>query len=238
MAKTYTWSGRVAATITALPERDSRAFWEVVEGTGDAGTPLVAPEVLAFLVREAFARGASARAERLYAVLWRRYAANVLFYASQYQGRLQRSLTGEDVAVEVFALLCSRLRAATDVTFYECCFLPGLKRLTLDKVQRLPDEPLVSLTVQRDADAEEEQQDLEDPGAVDPHEQAELSEYQEELRGTLPARLQGLQPKVQMTARLLMQGKAEGEIAAALGVSTRMVTNYKAVLRQALAGLA
>ena len=237
MARTYTWSVRVAGTIAALPERDSRAFWELVEGTGDADTPL-APEVLAFLIREAFARGAQARAERLFSVLWRRYAAHVLFYARQYQARLQRSLTGEDVAVEVFSLLCARLRTATDVTFYECCFLPGLKRLTLDKVQRLPDEPVVSLTVQRDTEAEEEQQDLADPGAVDPHEQAEASEYQEALRALLPARLHGLQPKVQMTARLLMQGKAEGEIAAALGVSTRMVTNYKAVLRQALAGLA
>ena len=236
MAKTYTWSGRVAATIAALPERDSPAFWELVERTGDGGVAL-APEVLAFLVRESFAHGALARAERLYAVVWRRFAGHVLVYARQYQARLQRSLTAEDVAVEVFALLCARLRAATDVTFYECCFLPGLKRLTLDKVQRLPDEPLVSLTVQRDEEAEEEQQDLEDPGAADPHEEAEMSEYQEELRAVLPARLHGLPPKVQTTAHLLMQGKAEGEIAAALGVSTRMVTNYKAVLRQALAGL-
>lgn len=243
MTRTYEWSQRVADAIAALPPRGSAAFWALVEHSGDdrraargSGGPPAA-EVLAYLVREAYAAGDRALAERVFAVLWDRYAGHVLFYAREYRTRLQRSLTAEDVAVDVFTTLCTRLRNAGDVTFYECCFLPGLKRLTLDKVQRMDDEPLVSLTVQRDEGAEEEQHDLPDHAAVDPLEHVEEVERHEDLRALLPDRLRGLPEKAQRAAWLLMQGKAEGEIATSLGVSTRMVTNYKAAIRQALSGL-
>ena len=240
MARTYEWSQKVAAAIAALPERDGEAFWALVEGSGHGAAPRTAPlvpEVLAYLVREAYGCGARVRVERLVAVLWDRYAPHVLYYASQYQTRLLRGITADDVAIEVFTLLCNRLRNAEATTFYECCFLPGLKRLTLDKVQRLDDEPLVSLTVQR-AEGEEEEQDLPDHGAIDPQEQAEEGERHEALRQLLPSLLDGLPERARRTAYLLMQGKGEGEIAADIGVSTRMVTNYKVMIRKALTELA
>lgn len=233
MARTYEWSQRVAVLIAQLPARESVAFWERVEGAGDAAR--LPPEVLAYLVREAYAAGERARAERVFAALWDRYAAHVSYYAREYTARLQRALTAEDVMVDVFTLLCQRLRAAADVTFYECCFLPGLKRLTLDKVQRMEDEPVVSLTVGREEGSEEEQQqDLLDPMAVDPVERAEEQERQEDLRAMLPERLRDLPEKAQRTALLLMQGRTEGEIAGELGVTPRMVTNYKAAIRRSL----
>ena len=239
MARTYEWSQKVTAAIAALPERDCTAFWTLVEGGGHDGVSRAAPpppEVLAYLIREAYGCGARGRAERLVAALWDRFAAHVLYYAKQYQTRLLRGITAEDVAIEVFTLLCNRLRNAEATTFYECCFLPGLKRLTLDKVQRLDDEPLVSLTVQRE-EGEEEEQDLPDHGALDPQEQAEEGERHEALRQLLPALLDGLPERARRTAYLLMQGRGEGEIAADIGVSTRMVTNYKAMIRKALVEL-
>jgi DNA-directed RNA polymerase specialized sigma24 family protein len=193
--------------------------------------------VLAYLVRLAYAHGERAAAERIFAVLWDRFAAHVIFYAQGYRSRLRRGVEAEDVVVDVFATLCARLRSAEGCTFYEACFLFGLKRLTLDKVQRMPDEPLVSLTQTREEGEEEEQRDLEDREAPDPREQAERGEQRSELRQALPSRLHGLPDRARHTAWLLMQGRSEGEIAATLGVSTRMVTNYKAAIRTALDGL-
>jgi DNA-binding CsgD family transcriptional regulator len=235
MARTYEWSQRIATLIARLPVRGSAAFWALVEGSGqEAALP---PEVLAYLVREAYAQSEPARAERVFSLLWDRYAAHVFYYARAYSARLQRAMTAEDVMIDVFTLLCQRLRVATDVTFYECCFLPGIKRLTLDKVQRMEDEPLVSLTVQREEGDEEQQQDLPDHAAIDPMEHAEERERQEDLRALLPERLHDLAEKAQRTALLLMQGRTEGEIAGELGVTTRMVTNYKAAIRRALSDL-
>lgn len=235
MARTYEWSQRIAELIARLPARGSAAFWALVEGSGqDSSLP---PEALAYLVREAYAQGEAARAERVFTVLWDRYATHVAYYARGYAARLQRALTADDVMVDVFTLLCQRLRAATDVTFYECCFLPGLKRLTLDKVQRMEDAPLVSLTVQREEGDEDQQQDLPDQAAIDPMEHAEERERQEDLRALLPERLRDLPEKAQRTALLLMQGRTESEIAGEIGVTTRMVTNYKAAIRRALSDL-
>src|SRR5690348_16695165 len=114
MTRTYEWSRRVADAIAALPPRGSAAFWALVEGGGEnrraASGPGAPPaEVLAYLVREAYALGDRALAERVFAVLWDRYAGHVLFYAREYRTRLQRSLTVEDVTVDVFTTLCTRL---------------------------------------------------------------------------------------------------------------------------------
>lgn len=233
MARTYEWSRRIADLIEALPAWGSADFWLALE---DGGSRTALPaEVLAYVVRAAYARDERSLAERAFALLWARHASHVIYYARDYRMRLQRSVTAEDVAVDVFATLATRLRGATGVTFYECCFLPGLKRLTLDKVQRMEDEPLVSLTVERE-DGEEEH-DVQDQAAVDPFEHVEVLEEREELRAALPAYLIDLPERAQRTALGLMHGQTESQIAAALGVSTRMVTNYKAAIRRVLADL-
>jgi mycothiol synthase len=238
MSATYTWSPRVERLIDALPLAGGRlpiddgGFWSVVEAAGDTALP---PEVLAYLVRIAYAQNLRGAVDRLFGLIWDRYAAHVVAYARRYSARLQRMVAVEDVVVDVFALLAERLRKAAGVTFYEACFLLGLKRLTLDKVQRLADEPLLSLTVGGEDGEEEEQREFPDPGAVDPQAQALDSERLAALHRALPVRLHGLPDRVLQTAVLLMAGRGEKEIAEALGVSTRMVTNYKATLRRALA---
>jgi RNA polymerase sigma factor (sigma-70 family) len=238
MAKEYVWSARVAAAVAALPPHDGRLpteyarFWPMVESRGSAALP---PEVLAYLLRIAHAQGDRAAAERLFTELWDRYAPYVASYARRYQQRLQRMVTIDDVTVDVFVSLNSRLSSASGITFFEACFLPGLKRLTLDKVQRLPDEPTTSLTMTPDEGDGDAQWDMPDPDAEDPQERSEERERRQALREALPPMLQSLPERVQQTARMLMDGMSEGEIARQIGVTPRMVTNYKAAIRSALA---
>jgi DNA-directed RNA polymerase specialized sigma24 family protein len=168
-------------------------------------------------------------------VLWDRAAPRVAYYASSYTQMLQRAITIEDVTVEVFALLSRRLAAADGITFYEAIFHEGLKRLTLDKVQRLPDPPLESLAMQSPESDEEEQRDLPDPRAIDPQAHAEQSEAQRLLSTELGARLRELREPQYQTALLLMQGYSESAIASRLGVTTRTITNHKAAIRRVLA---
>ena len=236
MAKIYEWSPTVRAAIGALPPLLSPPFWQAVEGHGQ-GSPPLPPEVLAYLVRETYARGEHAMAERVFAVLLERCGRYVIAWARDFQGRLYGAQTAEDVLVEVFTLLWNRLIAAKGATFYEACFMRGLKRLTQDKLFRLPDEPTVSITMSQD-EGEDEQQDIADHAATDPHEHAERLEWQADLRQELAQRLHERPASIQRTAWLLMQGRGEGEIARELRVSTRMVTNYKAALRALLADLA
>lgn len=237
MTSTYTWSTRVEQRIAQLPlvdgaiPTDDRAFWAHVEAVGDGALP---PEVLAYLVRIAYKQGTRSAVDRLVSLLWDRYGPHVAYYARGYGGRLRRMVEVDDVAVDVFSILTDRLRRADGVTFYEACFLPGLKRLTLDKVQRLHDEPLISLTTSQDEGDAEEQREVPDDGAVDPHDEALENERRAEMRRAIPLQLRGLPERVLSAAVLLMEGKSEKEIADALGVSTRMVTNYKAALRRAL----
>ena len=98
--------------------------------------------------------------DRLCGVLWDRAAPKVAYYARNYSQRFQRSITVDDITVEVFEILFRRLRQAEGITFYEAIFVRGLQLLTLDKVQRLKDEPLDSLAVQPPDSDEEEQRDL------------------------------------------------------------------------------
>jgi len=233
MSKDYVWSAPVAASIEALPAFGGASFWSLLEQQS------VAPEVLAYLVRVGSAAGDVRSAERVFAFIWDRAASYVLHWAQAFSSRLERARTAEDVLVEVFTTLWRRLiRSGSDeVTFYECCFLRGLKQLTQDVTFRLPAEDSVSLTTELPEDGQEEQQDLPDPDAVDPLEHLEAQERRSALRAALPDHLFGLPEKVQRTAFLLMANHGEGEIARMLGVSTRMVTNYKATIRQALTGL-
>jgi DNA-directed RNA polymerase specialized sigma24 family protein len=238
MARTYQWSPKVAAIIESLPMHNGQVslrdpvLWTLVETYDAAQLPL---EVVAYLARLAYATADEQAIDRLFDVLWERAAPRVAYYARAYSQRLQRSITVEDVTVEVFEILFRRLRSAEGITFYEAIFVEGLKLLTLDKVRRLKDEPLESLAVQSPDGDEEEQRDLPDPEAVDPQVQAEQSEAHGILSTELGARLRGLREPEYQTALLLMQGLSETAIAGRLGVTTRTITNHKAAIRRLLA---
>jgi DNA-directed RNA polymerase specialized sigma24 family protein len=238
MARTYQWSPKVAAIIATLPMRDGQvslrdpALWALIETHEATQLPL---EVIAYLVRMAYVTADEQAIERLCVVLWDRAASRVAYYARAYSQRLQRSVTVEDVTVEVFEILCRRLRSAEGITFYEAIFVEGIKLLTLDKVRRLKDEPLESLAVQSPDGDEEEQRDLVDPEAIDPQAHAEQTEARGILSTELGARLRGLREPEYQTALLLMQGLSETAIAGRLGVTTRTITNHKAAIRRLLA---
>jgi DNA-directed RNA polymerase specialized sigma24 family protein len=240
VTKTYQWSPKVAASIATLPALDGQvsltdpALWALVERPDATPLPL---EVIAYLVRLAYAAADEQAIDRLFAVLWDRAAPRVAHCAHAYSQRLRRSITIDDITVEVFEILFRRLRQAEGITFYEAVFFEGLNLLTLDKVRRLKDEPLESLGAPLPNGDEDEQRDLPDPQAIDPQAHAEQRESQQFLSTQLGARLRELREPQYQTALLLMQGLSEGEIARRLGVTTRTITNHKATIRRLLADL-
>lgn len=241
MARTYEWSPRLAEAIASLPPHEQglpvadQCFWSLVEAIGDAAPAL---EVLAYLVRHAYAHGQRAAAERVFAILWERAHNQVIWFAVRaLGGYLGGDLDAADIVVEAFRLLGARLRAATGVTFYEVTFLGGLKRLVLDQRRGLDTTFVETLSVSPDEGGEGEQRELCDAGALDPEQEALDRDRQDELRRAIPQRLAALPPRIQQTAYLLQQFQGETAIAESLGVTTRMVRHYKARIRDALAGL-
>jgi hypothetical protein len=241
MARTYDWSPQIVEAIAALPRHDDglatldECFWTQVEATGAQAPPL---EVLAYLVRVAYAHGERSAAERVFAALWARAHAQVIGFAVRtLGGYLGGAVDAADIVVEAFRLLGIRLRAATGITFYEVTFLGGLKKLVLDQRRGLDTTFVETLSASPDEGEEGEQRDIRDANALDPEQQALDSDRQEELRTVIPERLAGLAPRARQTAYLLQQFQSETAIAQSLGVTTRMVRHYKAQIRDALSGL-
>jgi len=94
-----------------------------------------------------------------------------------------------------------------------------------------------TLSVAPDEGDEGEQRELRDTAAIDPEQQALDRDRREELRRVIPERMAALPLRARQTAYLLQQFQSETAIAEALGVTTLMVRNYKASIREALAGL-
>jgi hypothetical protein len=241
MARTYDWPPHVADAIAALPAHDhglaaaGEHFWSVVEATGTEAPPL---EVLAYLVRRAYAQGQRAAAERLFAVLWARTHRQLTGFAVRaLGGYLTGHVDAADIIVETFRLLGTRLRAATDITFYEVTFLGGLKKLVLDQRRGLDKTFVETLSVSPEDGDDGEEREVHDTDALDPEQQVLETDRQEELRQLIPARLATLSPRAQQTASLLQQFQSETAIAQSLGVTTRMIRHYKAQIREALADL-
>jgi DNA-directed RNA polymerase specialized sigma24 family protein len=241
MARIYDWSPQLAEAIAALPTHEQglpvadQCFWSVVEASGDEAPAL---ELLAYLVRQAYAHGQRAAAERVFAALWERAHSQVIGFAvRKLGGYLGGDLDAADIVVEAFRLLGVRLRASTGITFYEVTFLGGLKRLVLDQRRGLDTMFVETLSVSPDEGDEGEQRELRDTAAIDPEQQALDRDRREELRRVIPERLAALPHRARQTAYLLQQFQSETAIAEALGVTTRMVRNYKASIREALAGL-
>jgi len=241
MARTYEWPPHIAEAIAALPLHDrgspvtDPAFWAVVEATGD-GAPAL--EVLAYLVRWAYVQGQRPVAERVFAALWARAHNQLIAFAVRaLGGYLGGEVDADDIVVEAFRLLGVRLRAAIGITFYEVTFLGGLKKLVLDQRRGLDTRFVETLSISSEDEGEGEQREVHDTNALDPEQQAVAADSQDELRRVIPARLATLAPRAQQTAFLLQQFQSETAIAASLGVTTRMVRNYKARIRDALAGL-
>jgi DNA-directed RNA polymerase specialized sigma24 family protein len=241
MARTYEWSPKLAATIATLPPHEhglpvvDGRFWSTVEAAGDEAPAL---ELLAYLVRQAYAHGQRAAAERVFAALWERAHSQVIGFAvRKLGGYLGGDLDAEDIVVEAFRLLGVRLRAASGITFYEVTFLGGLKRLVLDQRRGLDTMFVETLSVSPDEGDEGEQRELHDTAAIDPEQQALDRDRRKELRRVIPERLAALPQRARQTAYLLQQFQSETAIAETLGVTTRMVRNYKASIREALAGL-
>ncbi len=241
MARVYEWPARIAASIAALPAHEhglpahDERFWALVEATGDNALPL---EVLAYLARTAYAHGQPAAADRLFAEIWNRSCYTLAVYARRKHGHyLDGAISADDVLVEVFGLLGTRLRNAVGITFYEVAFLGGLRKLVSDQGRALDRSFVSSLDATRGDGEEEEQRDIRDEQAIDPDLQVREDESHWELRNVVRGRLADLPTRARRTALLMIQWQNEKEIATALGVSTRMVRNYKAQIRAALDGL-
>ena len=196
MTRAYDWPPRVAEAIAALPPHDpglaggDARFWSQVEATGDTAPAL---EVLAYLVREAYAHGQRAAAERVFAVLWERAHRQLIgFGVRALGGYLGGAVDAADLVVEAFRVLGVRLRAASGITFYEVTFLGGLKKLMLDQRRGLDSTVMETLSVSPDDGDEGEERDVHDAGATDPEQQALATDRQEELRRVIPERLAAL----------------------------------------------
>ncbi len=79
--------------------------------------------------------------------------------------------------------------------------------------------------------------ELADVDAVNPETHVLVQEYLDQLGDEVRGVLQALPERVRATAMLLTSGKTQEEIAAAVGVSSRMVRNYKRDLERALGSL-
>jgi DNA-directed RNA polymerase specialized sigma24 family protein len=242
MGKAYTWPDNVASRIAALPDLDrgipeaDLKFWEAVEEDGTVVVPL---EVLAYLIRVAYAHEQRAAVDRLASTLWKRSGRLVATMALRSVGgylRGDRSI--EDVVSETYRILFNRLRASRDVTFYEVLFARAVGTLVIDQRRQLARDAEESQSSQsgeqEDGDPEPELRDL---AAPDPEEEALDAERRDELRRLVPARLADLTPRAQRAALLLGRFCSDGTIARELGVTTRMVRNYKEQIRRALSGL-
>jgi DNA-directed RNA polymerase specialized sigma24 family protein len=241
MARIYEWPARVAAAIATLPDCENGLpeqdlqFWARVDAVDDSALPL---EVLAYLARTAYKHNQHSAADRVFAAIWSRASQSIALYAMRKHGHyLAGALSAEDIVVEVFSRLGTRLRSASGITFYEVALLGGVRIMVNDHGRDIDRTFVASLdTPSRDADSDE-QYDLIDDGAVDPDHQIGIDESRLALRGDVHQRLERLPPRARQTATLLMQWQSETAIATALGVSTRMVRNYKAQIRAALDGL-
>jgi DNA-directed RNA polymerase specialized sigma24 family protein len=242
MGRAYTWPDNVASRIAALPNLDrgipqsDRRFWELVEEGDSSAMPL---EVLAHLIRVAYTHEQPAAVDRLAAVLWKRSGRLVATMALRSVGgylRGDRSI--EDVVSETYRVLFARLRAARDVTFYEVLFARAVGKLVLDQRRQLARDAEETQSGQfGESEDGEQEPEFRDLAAPDPEDEALDEERRAELRRLVPERLAELSPRAQRAALLLGRFCSDGTIAREIGVTTRMVRNYKEQIRRALSGL-
>jgi DNA-directed RNA polymerase specialized sigma24 family protein len=233
----YEWSAPVAAIIQTLPPPTSAGIWRLLHALR-LGSVDMPPEVLAYLVRTAYQCGALEVENQMFAVLMQRVRPYLLSYLQRYRHLLQRALTAEDVLEAVFATLSRRLRAARGVSFYECAFLHAVRKNLCGYLARSfagrPAEVSLHTAAWDEDDLPLEWADRSSPS---PEEQLLIQEDCTEFGPDFQAILAATSERTRAAAHLMMHGSTQEEIAARLGVSSRMVRYYKKELVQAFSGV-